>query len=150
MQLAVSPLPVFDKRASPKKWLLGIQGLSDHADKFKMRKERPLDNGATQQVDFFDVPLKDFEELILPVLRTVACVHCIGEVETKEQQKRDQTLGVDYRALRVAVGEIWRRTERMENWWICMETVAMPQKREKSDVKSLTCSTLVKELLHQM
>ena len=30
MQLSVSPLPVFDKRASPKKWLLGIEGLSDH------------------------------------------------------------------------------------------------------------------------
>ena len=65
-------------------------------------------------MDFFDVQLKDFEELILPVLRTVACVHCIGDVETKEQQKRDQTLGIDYRALRVAVGEIWRRTELME------------------------------------
>ena len=66
------------------------------------------------RVDFFDVQLKDFEEFILPALRTVACVQCIGDTEAKEQQQKDKALGVDRRAQRAAVGAIEKRTVLME------------------------------------
>ena len=79
-----------------------------------MGKVIPLDNGATLRVGFFDVQLKDFEEFILPALRTVACVQCIGDIEAKEQQQRDKALGVDRRAQRAAVGAIEKRTVLME------------------------------------
>ena len=148
MQLTVSLLPVFEKRASAKKWILSIKGLADHAAKFKVGKVIPLDNGATLRVGFFDMQLKDFEEFILPALCTVARVQCIGDIEAKEQLQRDKALElVVERSVQLSVQSrnarcLWR------NYWICTETVAVAQKREKSYVKSLTCSPRVKGLLH--
>ena len=132
MQLTVSPLPVFEKRASAKKWLLGIKGLADHAAKFKVGKVIPLDNGATGRVDFFDVQRKDFEEFILPALRTVACVQCIGDIEAKEQQQRDKALGVDRRAQRAAVGAIEKRTVLMEKLLALQRWQSLKQEKSRT------------------
>ena len=113
MRLTVSPLQMFTTRESVKRWLLGIRGLSEHAGKFKLGKVISTKNNTTLFVDFLDVQLEDLEELILPVLRTVAQVSFLGDFRVKAQPKREREIGVDRRR--------WHKAQRRED---------APQKRK--------------------
>ena len=120
MHWTVSPLPVFTTLASVKRWLLGIRGLSEHAGKFILRKVISTKNNTTLFVDFLDVQLEDMDELILPVLRTVARVYFFGDFRVKAQPKGDRKSAL------IVEGGIKLKEEKMplrrESWswnWKC-------------------------------